>query len=99
MPKISREDVEHIAKLSKLSLTDNELEKYQGQLSDVLDYVSQVNGLNTESVKEITILDSTNVSKNDIPENIWSQEELFKNVPREKDGFIVVPAVFKEQEE
>ena len=99
MAKISQEEVEHIAKLSKLSLKDDELEKYQGQLSKVLDYVSQVNELDTGAIKEITILDSTNIFKNDIPENIWSQEELLKNTPRKKDDFIMVPAVFKEKEE
>ena len=48
--KISRDQVEHIAELAKLALTPDEIDRYADQLSAILDYVSQLNQLDTSAI-------------------------------------------------
>lgn len=48
--KISRAQVEHIAELAKLDLTDDEIETYAGQLSAILDYIENLNRLDTSAI-------------------------------------------------
>ena len=50
MAKLSLEEVESIAELARLSLTDEEKQMYQDQLSAILDYVEQLQGLDTDDV-------------------------------------------------
>ena len=48
--QLTKKDVEHLAKLARLDLSSEELEKYRGQLSDVLQYVEQLGKINTDDV-------------------------------------------------
>lgn len=48
---LSKQQIEHIAKLARLELTEEELEKYGAQLSGVLDYIGQLNEVNTDGVE------------------------------------------------
>ncbi len=50
--KLSKKDVEHLAKLSQLKLSAKEIEKYEKQLSETLDYVDNLDELKTKNVKE-----------------------------------------------
>ncbi|QQR55245.1 Asp-tRNA(Asn)/Glu-tRNA(Gln) amidotransferase subunit GatC [Candidatus Peregrinibacteria bacterium] len=50
--KLTKEQVQHIAKLARLHLTDEEMERYAGQLTDILTYVEVLKELDTSSVKE-----------------------------------------------
>lgn len=50
--KLSKKDVEHLAKLSQLTLTDAEIAKYENQLSETLDYITNLTELKTDNVKE-----------------------------------------------
>ncbi|MCL5093765.1 MAG: Asp-tRNA(Asn)/Glu-tRNA(Gln) amidotransferase subunit GatC [Patescibacteria group bacterium] len=97
MVKISKEEVENIAKLSRISLTEEEKAKYQTELSSILEWVEKLNEVNTNGVQptgQITglfnILDSDEVEKCDI-----SREEILKNAPEKKDGFIKVKKVLE----
>ncbi len=98
MAKLSKQEVEHIVRLSKLALTDAEVAKYTEQLSDVLEYVSQIDELATENIKDITILETENVARNDIAREIWKRDDLLKNAPQVENGYIVVPEVFEKNE-
>ncbi|MFA5184067.1 MAG: Asp-tRNA(Asn)/Glu-tRNA(Gln) amidotransferase subunit GatC [Patescibacteria group bacterium] len=48
---ITKEEIEHIAELSRLELTAEEKEKFAGQLDSVLEYISQLNGVDTRNVE------------------------------------------------
>jgi len=48
--KLTKEQVKHVAKLARLGLTDQEVEKFQTELSGILDYVEQLNEVNTDKV-------------------------------------------------
>lgn len=101
MPKktLSREEILHLARLAKLKLTEEEVKKFQTQLSSILDYVSQLNKVETKNLepvsqitglKDVTRYDEISGSRS------LSQEEALKNAPNKKDGLIKVKAIFAE---
>jgi len=49
---INKEEVKHLAKLSRIDLNQKEIETYSNQLSSVLDYIDMLNELNTENIEE-----------------------------------------------
>ena len=56
---LTKQEVEHIAKLARLELTDEQKELYCGQLSKILDYVAKLNELDTKDVLRLLAADST----------------------------------------
>jgi len=73
--KLKKEEIEHIAKLARLDLTEDEFEKYGSQLSDVLSYIDQlkeVDVTDTEPTAQVTGLE--NVLREDVAED-WDESE------------------------
>jgi len=99
MAKLTKVDVEHIAKLSKLELTEEEKSKFAGQLSNVLEYVDQLNEVDTIGVEETSqVTGLRNVyQKDQVEENTLTSEELQKNAPDFRNDSFVVPAVFDDE--
>lgn len=97
MSELSIEQIEHIAKLSKLELTDEEKKLYSGQLSSVLEYVDQLSEVDTEGVEPTSnITGLSNVTREDkVEESGISYLDIEKNAPEFKAGSIVVPGVFE----
>lgn len=96
MSKLSIKDVEHIAKLSRLELSVSEKEKFAGQLSDVLEYVSQLNEVNTENVEPtaqatglVNVIEEDEINKSTV-----EYEDIRKNAPDFEEGSYKVPGVF-----
>lgn len=95
--KISEEEVRHVAKLSKLSFTEQETSDFAQTLTKIVDMVELLNEVDTEGVPDTTTMaDRKNVMREDLVQEGASREALFKNVPEEKDYFIKVPAIFEE---
>ena len=91
---ITVKDVEHVAKLARLELTDAEKELYTKQLGDVLKYVEQMNEVDTSDVKPMTqVVDFCNVMLEDVPNLEISKEALMSNAPEEENGFFKVPKI------
>lgn len=97
MAKLSISEVEHIADLSKLELSPAEKEKFAGQLSSVLSYVSQLNEVKTDDVHEISqITGLTDVmAEDEIKPDLLDHNQIASNAPEFKDGSFVVPGVFE----
>lgn len=94
--KLSKKEVEYIAYLARLGITEAEKEKYAKQLSAILDYVEQLNELDTEEVEPIAhIAGLENVTRKDEIKNKPDRENLLKNVPDQKDGFIKVKSILE----
>ncbi len=97
MPKLSTEEVKHIANLSKLHLTESEILKFQNQLSSVLDYVNQLNEVDTTNIDPLN--NATNLQnvfrEDEIEASGITYEEIALNAPKFKDGSFVVPGVFE----
>ncbi|MBI2453605.1 Asp-tRNA(Asn)/Glu-tRNA(Gln) amidotransferase subunit GatC [Candidatus Peregrinibacteria bacterium] len=68
--QLTRDQVIHVATLARLKLRDEEVEKFQGQLSGILDYVSQLNEVDTEGVEATAqVTGLKNVMREDRDEN------------------------------
>lgn len=92
--KITVKDVEHIAKLAKLTLSDGEKEAYTQQMSDILQYMEKLNELDTSDVEPLShVMEVTNAFRGDEPKESLPQEEALKNAPKSDGEFFVVPKV------
>ena len=91
---ITIKDVEHVAKLARLELTEEEKELYTKQLGAVLEYVNQMNEVDTSNVEPMAhAIDFVNVMREDKVFYEQTKEELMKNAPYEEDGFFRVPKI------
>ncbi len=91
---ITVKDVEHVAKLARLELTDDEKEKFTRQLGDVLKYVEQMNEVDTTNVKPMAhAFDIVNVMREDKVVYEQTKEQLMQNAPEVEDGFFKVPKI------
>lgn len=97
MPKLDISEIEHIAKLSRLDLSDDEKKLYSEQLSSVLDYVEQLKEVDTENVEgTANITGLKNVFREDgIEESGVTHEDIAKNAPEFDGKSFVVPGVFE----
>lgn len=95
MSKLSRDDVLKLAALSKLRLTDEEVEKLRSELSEILNYVEILNKVDTDSLSptyQVTGL--TNVMRPDeIQDYGYKSDDLIKNAPAVQDGQFKVKRV------
>ncbi len=93
---ITSEEIKKLASLSKLSIADDEMETYSHQLSDILDYVSQLKNVDTQNIEPLlNVLDQVNDSKPDEPQPSITQKMALKNAPNKKGEFFQVPEVIK----
>jgi aspartyl-tRNA(Asn)/glutamyl-tRNA(Gln) amidotransferase subunit C len=91
---ITRDDVLHVARLARLELSDEEVERFGGQLSAILDAVGKVSELDLEDVPPTSHpLDLVNVFGEDVPRPCLSREEALANAPDPEDDFFGVPPV------
>lgn len=97
MMTLSREEVEHIAELAKLTLTEEEIQRYGEQLSDILAFVEQLNELDTSAIPPTaSVLPLNNVLRPDVARPSLSNDEALANGPRTADGQFRVAAVLDE---
>lgn len=95
---LTKDQVKKVAKLANLPLTSEEEEKYSEQLSKILDYIEQLNQVDTKNVEptfNVTGLDS--VMREDESQTGFSQEEALSNAPKKEKGVFVTKGVFKEE--
>ena len=91
---ITIKDVEHVAKLARLELTEEEKELYPKQLGDVLKYVDQMNVVDSSNVKPMCqVIDFVNVMREDEVHYEQTKKELMANAPEEENGFFKVPKI------
>jgi len=89
-------EVEHIADLARLELTQGEKEKYRQQLSAILDYVAQLQELDTRDIPPTSsVLPPHSVLREDLPADSLTTEALMKNAPDQKKNQFRVPPVFE----
>lgn len=92
--KISKEQVKHIAMLSRLELSEKEIELYQEQLSRILDYVEKLNEIDTTSVEPTShVIELKNVFREDEVKPSLSRDEALRNAPDSTDKFFRVPKI------
>ncbi len=91
---ISIKDVEHVALLARLSLTEDEKQVYGKQLSDILENVRKLQDLNTEGVPPTAhVLDLQNVFREDRLGEHMPVDQVLANAPDRQDNFFKVPKI------
>ena len=92
---LTLQEVEHIALLARLELTQEEKERYQQQLSDILDHVAQLQALDTSQIQAVSVVQPPMARLRDdeaLPG--LSTEQVLQNAPAaEKDQFRVPPVL------
>ncbi len=92
--EIDRDQVLHVARLARLALTDDEVERFRAQLSAILEAVGKVSELDLEGVPPTSHpLDLVNVLADDEPRPSLPLEDALANAPDPEDGFFGVPPV------
>lgn len=90
-------DVKHVAKLANLTLKDNEVEKFEDQLSSILDYIKKLQEVDTSSVEETSqVTGLENILREDEAKPSLPQEEVLSNTKDKHNGMFRVPAILEE---
>ena len=95
--KLDKETVEQIANLARLELTDAQIEKYQQQLSAILDYAERLNELDLDSIEPTThAVPMQNVWRPDAVEDTLGTENALANAPKRAGDQFVIQAILDE---
>lgn len=87
-------DVEHIARLAKLEVSEAEKETFTHQLNDILSYVEQLDKLDTTVVEPLShVIDFDNVFREDIAKPGLTPSDALNNAPAKTEKFFKVPKV------
>jgi aspartyl-tRNA(Asn)/glutamyl-tRNA(Gln) amidotransferase subunit C len=91
---VTKKDVEKIADLARLYITEEEKEKYTVQLNVILEYMEQLNTVDTENVEPLSHpLELVNVVRKDEVKPSLSAEDALKNAPEKSGNYFKVPKV------
>jgi aspartyl-tRNA(Asn)/glutamyl-tRNA(Gln) amidotransferase subunit C len=97
--QISRDEVAHLARLSRLALSDSELDSFAGQLGAILTHVSQVQAVDVTGVEATdNPLKDVNVTRADEPTPCLTQSEALAEAPEVADGRFAVPQILGDSE-
>ncbi len=92
--KITKQEVEHVAHLARLNLSESELEKMTVQLDTILSYVAKLDELNTDGLSPTTHAFSvSNAFREDKVKKSLKQEEALKNCSSKNDETFIVPRI------
>lgn len=90
--RISDETIEYVGILAKLELSGEEKEAAKQDMGKMLDYIDQLNELDTENVEPMShVFPIHNVFREDVVTNQDDRENILKNAPEQKDGAFKVP--------
>ena len=97
MARISREEVERVARLARLELTEEEKERMIAQLDSILGYIDKLNELDTDQVEPTTtVIPMVSVMREDVVRPSLSQEEALANAPDREDAYFRVPRIIED---
>ena len=97
MIKITKEEVRKVAELARLELNENEINKHAEQLEKILEYIKQLEKINTNDVPCTTrAIEVINVFRKDKKQNSDCIEELLDLAPSREDEYFKVPKILSE---
>ena len=98
MATLSRSDVEHVAYLARLGLTDEELTLLEGQLNHILDQYAILAELPTDDIPPTAqTIELDNILRDDVVRPSLSADDVLSNAPARQGEFIVVPSILDER--
>ena len=90
---IDREQVLHVARLARLRLTEDEIERMTGELSTVLDHIEKIGELDLDGVEPTShVVELENVLRPDEPRPSWPREQMLEVAPDAGEGGFRVPS-------
>jgi len=99
MAAISREEVAHLARLSRLAVTDEELDRFAGQLDVILQSVARIGDVAADDIPPTShSVPLTNVYRDDVVTPSLTQDEVLAGAPDAADGRFRVPRILDEEE-
>jgi aspartyl-tRNA(Asn)/glutamyl-tRNA(Gln) amidotransferase subunit C len=99
MATLSRSDVEHVAHLARLGLTDEELTRLEGQLNHILDQYEILTGLPTDDIPPTAqTIELENILRDDVAGASLASDAVLALAPARQGEFIVVPAILGERD-
>ena len=97
MKRISRDEVKKVAQLARLELNENEINQHAEQLEKILEYIKQLEKINTEDVPCTTrAIEVVNVLRKDEKRNYDNSEEILDLAPSRENKFFKVPKIINE---
>lgn len=100
MAKLTKDEIVHVAKLSKLELTNAEIEKFLPQLSSVVDYISELSEVDTSGIEptsQTTGLSDVYREDQIKPEAVLTQDETLSGTEETYNGYFKVKAILTER--
>ncbi|MEV6601927.1 Asp-tRNA(Asn)/Glu-tRNA(Gln) amidotransferase subunit GatC [Actinoplanes sp. NPDC051346] len=99
MAAISREEVAHLARLSRLAVTEEELDQFAGQLDVILQSVARIGDVAAEDIPPTShSVPLTNVYRDDVVQPSLTQEAVLSGAPDSAEGRFRVPRILNEEE-
>ena len=99
MVTLSRADVEHVAHLARLGLTEEELARLEGQLNHILDQYAILATVPTDHIAPTAqTIELENILRDDVARDSLDVEDVLANVPAREGDFVVVPAILGERD-
>jgi aspartyl-tRNA(Asn)/glutamyl-tRNA(Gln) amidotransferase subunit C len=93
---ISRADVQHVARLARLGLGDDELDRMAAELNHILEAMEALRRLDTSAIRPTAqVIPLRNVMRDDVPRPSAPTEDILRNAPSTRDQQFLVPAVLE----
>jgi len=92
---LSKETIEKVAQLAKLKLTEEERETLGKQLLDIIEFVNQLNQVETEQIEGFEYPLEGTFLREDVPQDPLPREKALMNAPERENGFFVVPRILE----
>ncbi len=93
---IKKEDIEHIAKLSMLNLSETEIEKYRASMEEIVGFANKINELDTDGIEESAFASNMcNVFRKDEVKESFDRDELLKNAPSSNGEAYSLPSMME----
>jgi aspartyl-tRNA(Asn)/glutamyl-tRNA(Gln) amidotransferase subunit C len=95
-PRIARADVEHVARLARLELSEADKDRMRAELDGILSYIDKLRELDVEGVPPTAhAVVLTNVMRDDEPAPSFPAEEMLGNAPDDNGGYFRVPRIIE----
>jgi aspartyl-tRNA(Asn)/glutamyl-tRNA(Gln) amidotransferase subunit C len=95
--RLTREEVQHVARLARLAFTEDEIDRFTAQLSAILDHAARVSEVAADDVPPTShALPLVNVFRDDVVGECLPQEKALSTAPEAEDGRFKVPRIIEE---
>ena len=93
---ITRAEVAHVARLARLGLADDEMDRLAAELDHILDAMRELQELDTSVIPPTAqVIPLHNVMREDVPRPSWPVDDIVENAPQIQDGQFLVPPVLE----